>query len=349
MKHLLVGFVLTLTSVIAPPAFAEAPTSAEAAYEQGKAALKAGDTAGAIDAFKAGLGLAGADEGRRWQLILALGLSYDRAGEPAYAIESYQRFLDQTKAHGDVLSPKWRSRREMVSGDIKGLEGRVATTHGYVTVVTDPPSAAIFVGDRRAGANEDATSPAGFYLPVGEHVVSATLPDHERAESTITVGAGGMSPLRFALESTAKAAPTPGPVAPATLAVDAGVSATTEDEGSGSLGPWIVIASSGALAIAAGITAGLAAGARSDWGAYAATLPTDGTGAEAAEAYPEWESHRSTVESYEATTGALAAIAGAAAIGGLVWLLIADDDGGTPAVSVAPATGGLTGHAVWRF
>ena len=78
MKRLLVGVLMAMTAVIATPAFAAAPTSAAEAYEQGKAALKAGDTQGAITAFKAGLGLAGADEGRRWQCMLALGLSYDQ-------------------------------------------------------------------------------------------------------------------------------------------------------------------------------------------------------------------------------------------------------------------------------
>ena len=83
-----------------------------------------------MTAFKAGLALAGDDEGLAWQFMLALALTYDKAGEPPYAIETYQRLLEETEAHGAVLSPKWKNRRALIAQDIKKIIPQAVSDHG---------------------------------------------------------------------------------------------------------------------------------------------------------------------------------------------------------------------------
>jgi len=354
------GLTLTLLGVlfVLAPAHATAPASAEAAYEAGKARLKAGDTAGAIDAFKSGLELAGTDEGRRWQLILALGLSFDRAGEPAHAIESYQRFLDQTKAHGDILSPKWRNRRELVAQDIKKLEGRIAATHGYVTVLSEPAGAAISLGDVRAGATQDLKSPAGFYLAQGEYRVTLSLDGYAPYQTTIRVSPGGMSPIKATLNRPAKATEAP-PFAPTKDEGNADIEApstratslTAEvDLGEKTpLGPWVVLGSGGALLVAGGVTTALALGAQGDYEDYVDTIPEALPSEDMrSEYYDETQRLSAKRDMYTTMSGVLLGVGVGAAVGGLVWMLMTPED--TPAeVSLSPLPGGLSAHAQWRF
>ncbi len=153
-----------------------------------------------MTAFKAGLALAGDDEGLAWQFMLALALTYDKAGEPPYAIETYQRLLEETEAHGAVLSPKWKNRRALIAQDIKKLEAKIKGTRGYITVVTEPQGARVLVGGEQTGAEGEARSPTGFYFSAGEHVVSVHLAGYVEAQQSITLAAGKVRPLRFVLE-----------------------------------------------------------------------------------------------------------------------------------------------------
>ena len=361
-RHAL-GLALTLFFSLGAlnPAEVKAAESAEAAYEAGKAKLKSGDTAGAIDAFKAGLGLAGTDEGRRRQLILALGLSFDRAGEPAHAIESYQRFLDQTKAHGDILSPKWRNRRELVAQDIKKLEARIAATHGYVTVLSEPAGAAISLGGVRAGATQDLTSPAGFYLAQGNYRVTLSLDGFEPAQAQIRVSPGGMSPIKVTLSAVTPALKAPArhpdtltdQEALTTKEVTASSGATLSAEvslgQSPSLGPWMLIASGGALVIAGGVTSALALSAHGEYEDYVSTIPAElPSEGERERIFGETEALSDEVDMYTAMSGALLGVGVGAAVGGLIWMLMTPED--TPAeVSLRPLPGGLSAQAQWRF
>ena len=369
MTRSFVGLLLAISVAAAPPssvAHASAP-AADAAYEQGKAALKAGDTAGAMTAFKTGLALAGDDEGLAWQFMLALALTYDKAGKPGYAIETYQRLLEQTEAHGAVLSPKWKNRRTLIAQDIKKLEAKVKGTHGYVTVVTEPAGARVFVGGVQAGAEGAATSPTGFYFPAGEHVISVHLDGYAEADKAITLGAGKVRPIRFELSPATEPAPVEPAVVPAAepapvealdsaaLFSDDVVITATEEADSGGLGPWLVLGAGGAVAIAAAVSAGLGAAARSDWGDYAAALrsagePGEGDHLQASDTV--WQEHADAVANHDVMTGALAGIAAATVAGGLLWLALGGDDeapADTPALTLTPTAGGALGHVSWGF
>ena len=191
---------VTLLTALSGHTWAAAPVTADSEYARGKEALKAGDSSQALEAFKAGLALAGDDEGTRWQLVLAIGLTYEEGGHPHHAVEYYQRFLNQSEQHRDALSPKWNKRRTLVQGNISRLEKRMSTTFGYVTVASEPTGVQVYIDGRRAGADQDAITPVGFYLPAGNHTASLRLAGHKLAEQTFELAAGKIRPLRFMLE-----------------------------------------------------------------------------------------------------------------------------------------------------
>ena len=367
--------VVALASV----SVAATPPSADSEYARGKAALKGGDSAQALEAFKSGLALAGEDEGTRWQLVLAIGLTYEEGGMPHHAVEYYQRFLNQSEQHRDALSPKWNKRRTLVQGNISRLEKRMAATFGYVTVASEPTGVQVHINGQRAGADADAVTPVGFYLPAGTHTASLRLAGHKLAEQTFELAAGKIRPLRFVLEPEPIKAtvgleePKAEPLAPKGFhplpvddppqsALDAAVSATAslEPEGPGpNVGAWIVIGTAGALTIASVVSAFLAAEERDEWNIYAADLESGwfsaSSGNDLVWIDDEWRRYEEKVQSADTLTGVFGGLAGAALTGGLLWLLLDSDEGDTadetsaPALTLTPTAGGALGHFSWGF
>jgi len=349
------GLVLTTTAHAEPPA-PEAPTM-ESHYAAGKAALKAGDQAGALHQFKKALALADTDERGTWQMLLAIAVTYQRMDKPGFAVEYYQRFLKRSDEYQDALTVKWSKRREMAETDIAALETRTKATHGFVTVVSEPPGAAIFLGDVQAGADRDARTTFGMYLRAGSYEVTLKLAGYRKVTRTAKVAEGKLVALRVALEpleptSTARERPSAATTEP-------GVAAEFAPEGDVNLGPWITIGVGGALTIAGVVLGILAGGARSDWSdARSSYVPTTVGDPDAAIAlaanYAEDQALADKTASYETTTGVMAGLAVSAAVGGLVWLLL---DGSSEAVETAevprlmltPTPHGVHGHATWRF
>ena len=138
----------------APPPQAE---SAEEAYERGKAALRGEDTEGALGHFKSALSLAEGDERTTWQMLLAVAVTYQRMDQPAFAIEYYKRFLKRSDDYRDALTGKWSNRRSNAAQDIEALETKTKATHGFVTVVSQPSGAAVFLDEAQAGADRAQT------------------------------------------------------------------------------------------------------------------------------------------------------------------------------------------------
>ena len=92
-------------------------------------------------------------------------------------------------------------------------------------------------------------------------------------------------------------------------------------------------------------------GAKSTLDSLSVTPLEQGSDAKAA----EWDEANTELSTYNTLSLTFYGLAGAAAIGGLVWLLL--DDGGaedgpdtTPvSMGLSPVQGGLYGHAAWRF
>jgi len=157
-----------------PTARAEAPAVAEQ-YELGKHALKADKPAEALTHFKAALSQADRSLGSTWQMLLAVALTYQKLDQPAHAAEMFRRFLEVTEAHGDLMTQKWRTRRELVRKDLTELEQALSTTHAVVMVKSTPPGAKVSVDGARAGVDGDALTPTRLWLSPGEHTIALAL------------------------------------------------------------------------------------------------------------------------------------------------------------------------------
>jgi hypothetical protein len=340
----LLGGLVAFSILLAAPAHAEAPEVAEQ-YEQGKQALKADKPAEALGHFKAALSQADRSLGSTWQMLLAVALTYQKLDEPANASEMFRRFLEVTEAHDDLMTQKWRTRRELVRKDLTKLEQVLTKPHAVVMVKSTPPGAEVSVDGARAGVDGDAVTPTRLWLSPGEHTIALALEGFEPTTRTMALTAGQLDSVASELAPVVVEAP-PEPEAPTPVAP---VVAPAEEEEGGSIGPWLVLGGAGAAAIVGGFLAGTAQGEFSTAeGIDAAGQPADPD--LAAQQEQAYANARSNYQTYNAASIAMFSLAGAAAVGGVVWLLLdSGDDETSAAFGVLPTAQGVHGFATWRF
>lgn len=366
LKRSLFTLIVTvaLTSASTRDTYAEAP-ELETHYSAGKAALKSGKLDDALSNFKAALALCKGDEGRTWQMLLAVALTYRERNEPQYAIEYYRRFLKQTKGQLDLMPLKWKNRRKRATADLEQLERDAESTHGFISVVTAPPGAKVLIDGRQGGADADAVSPHGTTLVAGEHTILIELPGYSPHTQTLTVRAGGAHPIKVTLTRLAPITPEPAtapvsaPVSPALAppptTLDATVSTSLNlGEPAPQWGPWLTIGAASAMAITGVAMSIMASEANKAAGRYATEDMPD-TDAEKAQWAVRWEQTISEVQTYQLSAGLLYGAALAAATGGIVWMLLTDPEPSrtsfsvTPTLSLTPTPGGAYGAAAWSF
>ena len=372
------GLILLTFALIATPAPAHADGKAsDAAYEAGKQALGGQNTDVALKHFKDALALAQNDEGRKWQLLLAIALTYKVKGEPGFAIEYYRLFLSATQDYlnDDLLEDKWKKRRELAVADIKELK-RPTETRGFIPLLTKPAGAEVLVNGERAGADQDALTPYALFLPPGTYTISVRLAGYGPAERTLTVEAGRQHPIRLSLTQAAAApiavaapvTPTVTPRAPAAQTPPTAVSESTPAPSSSTmlqaqsdlpsdtnlLGPYALLGAGGA-AVVAGVGLTIAATMqRND-----AQKIIDETSAfvvdanEAQNAIDNATDKHDKASDIDVAAYAAYGIGIAAAVGGLIWMLAEDPQSTAqsyrPTLEVSPERGGAYGRATWRF
>ena len=335
------------------PAQAEAPQVNEQ-YELGKQALKGDKPAEALRHFKAALSQADSSLGSTWQMMLAVALTYNELKRPAYAAETFRRFLEVTESHADLMTEKWRTRREVVRKELTALEQTLSETHAVVLVKSTPAGAQISLDGARAGVDGDAVTPSRLWLSPGEHIIALALDGYQPITHTLTTRAGQLDSFSPTLQAIAPAAAeAPAPEAPQTPVV------AVEGEGSGGgIGPAILLGSAGVSAIIGGVMLGLS---QSE---FAKAQDIDSTAKQLQETDPvafatqqgdlelRYDTAKSAHETYSLVGALTLGVAGAAAVGGVLWLLLADDaPASEPDTSfgLVPTRGGLHGHATWRF
>ena len=338
------ALALGLTMTLAPKGHAESPEVATQ-YELGKAALDSSDPEAALGHFKAALAQADLSLGSTWQMLLAVALTYQELKNPAYSAEMYRRFLDVTETHSDLMTEKWRKRREVVRKQLTLLEQELATSHAVVMVKSTPSGAAVSVNGERAGVDGDAVTPTRLWLPPGEHTISLELEGHAPATTTIKTRPGQLDSYAPELLAASSERPEGAASAPESAPI---IEAPKEDEG-GTIGPWVLIGGAGAAAIVGGVMVGLAEGevARRDE-IIAAGDPGEALGPAARDDYNGAEANIAT---YDTLSLAMFGVAGAAAIGGVLWLLLDGDESTEASASfgLTPAPHGVHAHALWRF
>jgi hypothetical protein len=355
VRVLLAASVLLCVSSLSP-ARAEAPETANL-YEQGKAALDAGDHTTALQRFKAVLNHADTDEGRAWQMMLAIAVTYRDMEEMGYAIDYYKRFLSRSEEFRATLDTKWLKRRALVEADIPNLEAEAARTHAIVLITSKPPGAQVFINKLRAGADADGVTPQRAYLKPGKHRIRVKLDGHLPAKAVITAVAGKLQPLTLKLEPV-PAAPAPQPkVTPVgPPSADATVAMAHEpDEGGDSIGGWLLVGGSAVALVGAAVVTVVAGGASGELDALKNPHP-DWTPAQYLEGSAEWRSLESERDTMRVVSGVLYGVAAASLVGGLIWVAAGGGDESAaappsraPAVVLTPTPSGVFGHATWRF
>ena len=359
----LVLFSLFFAAWAPQSAYAE-PPEIEANYAAGKEALKAQRLDDALQSFKAALKFSEGDEGRTWQMLLAVALTYKERSEPQHAIEYYRRFIKRTKGNLEMMPLKWKRRAELANNDLAVLEKQCETSHGFVSIKTSPPGAMIFVDGVQGGADHDALSPFGLILPSGTRTIRVELEGHSPWEKEVTVRPGGAHPLSFALKPLS--APSEPPSSAVSLdggATRAETPAEADTLGSGvvmdqavrgddgpPLGALITFGVAGALGLS-GVAMTVMASDRDNQLASLQLQNTSISVAQGRETSSQWDAWSGEMETFQLTAAILYGVAGAAAVGGLVWMLLAEPDelANVPTFGVTPGNNGAVGHASWRF
>ncbi|MDP6943338.1 MAG: PEGA domain-containing protein [Myxococcota bacterium] len=361
---------LALLTVAPVPAAQAEPPEIETNYQAGKAALKSGDLDKALSHLKTALAFSKGDQGRTWQMLLAIAFTYKERSEPHHAFEYYRRFLKATEGHRETMRGKWIKRLEIANRDLAEVERLCEATHGFVSINTEPAGAKLIVDGQQGGADGDALSPFLLILPAGPHTIRVELEGHEPFTRELTVRAGGSHPIKVTLKrpaATVEAQPAPPPPVqpappaettseeappPAGIATpDATVTASASgDEPPSTVGPWITIGAAAATGIAGVVMTGLA----SEENKTLENLglePQTYTDVEGAERNRQWNAANGRMETYQLTASILYGVAAATAVGGVVWLLVADPGEGESkaAFGVVPTADGIYSHASWRF
>jgi hypothetical protein len=355
----LIGVLMATLAWISPAAALEPVV--ERAYQAGKQALDEDRPEDALFHFKKALARADGASVTTWQMLLAVGVTYRDLDKSIFAREYFQRFLAVTEKHRDILTQKWRDRRETVSQTLAQAEVELSKNHAFVLVTSTPPGASITVAGAVAGADEDAVTPFSLIVPAGAHEVSLTLAGHQTYTHTLSVKAGGITTLEATLVagvsdaaiggSTHKSEQTAADSSLTLTEHSSALSATSASSEGATWAPWVVIGSAGALAAIGGAMTALGMGAQETLDTLSATPLDQGSDAKAA----EWSQATADLDTYNALSMTFYVLAGSAAVGGLVWLLV--DNGGakgdptaTPvSMGLSPIQGGLYGHAAWSF
>jgi len=335
------------------------------AVERGRAALEGGQYNQALQDFMAALEMVDGGDAESWRMLLAIAVTYDQMGQLGHAAEFHRAFLMRAQKHAALLTPAWGERVAGSKRDVDRIMKRASATHGFVSVVSQPPGAVISVDGRPVGAMGDGVTPFLLFLEPGPHTVRLARSGYESVERNIKIAAGAIRALDVVLEpgeaSGGSAGLQPvevvGAAKPSVVeepAPDAAVEATPS--GGSHAGQWTLIGGGGAVLAVGAVLTALAASEHSALEADQALLLGDPeqyaalTPAERSAESAKWDERADKVSTLQSASLGLYAAGAAALLGGVLWLVLADDDeASSAAMSLTPTDGGFFGHASVRF
>lgn len=208
--------LLGVRAVAAQAAEDDTRVRARELFDRGLAAFEAGDFPAARDAFQESFTLRA-----NATVLYNLANTQRVLGEYPAALASFSGYLE---LRGDRIEPETLAR---VQAWIDEMLGKVAR------VTVDAPDGAVISLDGRDVATAPLAEP--LVLTCEEHVLAATLPDHEPARETIRPTAGEQRAVRLAPEPVAVAPPPPvPPTVPPGVPIDVGVEAPAPE-------PWGIV------------------------------------------------------------------------------------------------------------
>jgi hypothetical protein len=239
--HALTLLALVVLSTRAHAQSDDDKAQARVLYQEGNAALKANDCAGAADKYLRAEKLYHAPT-----ILVGLGRAYVCLGKFVKAKEQYNKVIREALPP-DAPEP-FRVALEDAKREIVGLDAKI----GFVTItITGPTEPVVTVDDEPV-----PVAALGVKRPVdaGTHVVKASANGFRAGEASFTVAAGQEQAVTLALEADPDAVVTPGGAA-------AGGDKTKDTL---QLVGFIALGVGAAGLIVGGITGGLAIGKHGD-------------------------------------------------------------------------------------
>ena len=367
--------VCSLFLLMGALALASIPASAQqrpydTVVERGRTALEDGQYNAALQEFMSALEMVDGGDAESWRMLLAIAVTYDQMGQLGHSAEFHRKFLMRAQKHAELLTPAWSKRVERAKGDVERIMKKASSTHGFLSVVSQPPGATLVVDGRPAGAMGDGVTPFLLFLEPGVHTVRVTRSGYQDEERTVKIAAAAIRALDIVMSPGTEGGanrqllpveevPVGPPAQEPTIETQerALESAPREaSSASNTLGPWVTVAGGGAALLTAAVLTGLAAADSASLNDEADALARNPgryagrSAAELADASREWDATRARVDAFEATSIGLYALGGVALVGGFVWLALSTgEDSPNAAFSVTPVRGGVHGHASVRF
>jgi len=190
IKFLVIFFtILTLPFALPGEAVAFTPEQ-ENLYLRGKSELKAEQYPEAANTFETVLGQIKLNNENKWQLLVALAVTFDKWEKWVPALEYYERFLRALTPHLSDTDEKWRGRYELAVQTRHDLQARLSNTHSRISLDSEPQGATIWINGEKAGFNQNAVTPFVAYVKPGEYTFALTATGPRgatRAEKTMTV------------------------------------------------------------------------------------------------------------------------------------------------------------------
>ena len=189
----LAASVFVLVIATRPCPAQEGPAAIDALYEQAKEDLKEGRFPFALEKFRRGLDLAGADRQQAWLMLLGIGLAYEKLGQLEHTIEAYRRFLSSVSERPLSATDVWSQRARVVEDQVVAMEASMLETRGALVINSQPTGARVEVDGLALGAEGSAVTPFTAFLAPGSHEVRLTKEGFRvpAVRAAVEVGARG--------------------------------------------------------------------------------------------------------------------------------------------------------------
>jgi tetratricopeptide (TPR) repeat protein len=288
--------VLVALAVLAPvhAAFAQdANAEASGHFDRGVSFYRDGDYTAAMVEFKKAY-----EVDANYRVLFNLGQTSRELRDYASALRSFDRYLAEGGTKIDA------ERRKRVEGWVTELRGKI----GNLTVTSNVEGAEVSVDDIVVGTTPLA---APVIVNAGRRKVSLVKSGYAPRAQLVDVAGTETKEVRLDLSGAGDA----GPARPPPATDPTPLTPQPAPERRGTLRPWVALGITGAVAVAAGITGGLALSKKSDFDDALETYPNDKTAIDDA---------RSSARGLAATADVLAAVAVA---GGVITVVLFATDG----------------------
>jgi tetratricopeptide (TPR) repeat protein len=213
---LTIAWLISCTGVLAAATPPDAGSAeAEALYRDGKADLKDGRVASALEKFQMGLARKPADETLKWGLLIGAGLAAEKLGHAVAALEYLEEFLADMEARPELVDDEWRSRRAAVMKRSRALEAEVFKDNGLVTVTSQPAGARVLLDGRSPHSPKEARTPLKLFLPTGGYALRLERDGFAPVDLNLAVKTGARETVHVPLAALVQVVPSAGSATPA--------------------------------------------------------------------------------------------------------------------------------------